>query len=369
MSWRLLTDCGVAHHRGLALDDALTRCASETGKPTLRLYTYSPCVLVGRFQEVARAVNLDRCEALNIPVNRRPSGGGAIVMGPDQLGIALAVPGKYPNFSSKSSELMADCTSGLIRALAKMGIETQFAGKNDLVARGRKIAGLGVYQPHLGGRLFHASLLLNLDVNNMLSILNTPFDAGNTASEMTAKKRITTVRDELNREFTMPELIEEVRVGYAEKFQVDITPSPLLTSETGLAESLFVDRYSSDTWIYGTSAPQRDQVGLSSLRTAGGDIEMRVIFAGQTLKSVFVGGNFIASDRAVYDLESSLRWHASDPGALQQTVAESVERNGAAWDRISVSDITRALLLALKQPDRLEAGAEACFARAPAQAT
>lgn len=369
MSWRLLTDHGVAHHRGLALDDALTRYASNWDEPTLRLYTYTLCVLVGRFQHVASAVNLDRCDALGIPVNRRPSGGGAIVMGPDQLGIALIVPSQHERFSSRSQDLMAQCTSGLIHALAKMGVDTQFEGKNDLVTRGRKIAGLGLYQPRTGGRLFHASLLLDLDVGNMLNVLRTPFDASAADHERAAKKRITTIRDEQMRRLSMSDLVAAIQAGYAENFDVNITPAPLLTEEAQLAESLCVDQYSSKQWIYGSNAPLRDRVGQSSLRTEAGDLEMRVIFAGQTLKSVFVGGNFIASDRAVYDLENSLRWHVSDPDSIEQTVADSVARNEAAWDRITVDDITEALVLALQQPDRLQdsVGDGACFARTTAQ--
>ena len=45
-----------------------------------------------------------------------------------------------------------------------MGIAASFRGKNDLEVAGRKIAGLGIHRDASGGLLFHASLLLDLDV-------------------------------------------------------------------------------------------------------------------------------------------------------------------------------------------------------------
>ena len=150
MNLRLLSDSKVSHHRGLALDDALTRCASNTNQPTLRLYTYQPCVLAGRFQHVRTEVNLENCENLQVPVNRRPSGGGAIVMGPDQLGVALIIPGKADGFVARSSDLMLQCASGLINALDSLGIVARFVGKNDLVTQGKKDCGTGALSAKLG---------------------------------------------------------------------------------------------------------------------------------------------------------------------------------------------------------------------------
>jgi lipoate-protein ligase A len=40
----------------------------------------------------------------------------------------------------------------------------------------RKIAGLGIYFDPAGGLLFHASLLVDLDIAFMLSVLRTPRD-------------------------------------------------------------------------------------------------------------------------------------------------------------------------------------------------
>jgi len=69
-------------------------------------------------------------------------------MGPDQLGVALIIPNWTDGFEVRSSDLMHQCASGLIRALEKLAIFAKFQGKNDLVCDNRKIAGLGLFQPN-----------------------------------------------------------------------------------------------------------------------------------------------------------------------------------------------------------------------------
>ena len=94
--WRLIIDDGVSASFGLAADECMAhRVGAGASQPTLRLYTYrSSCALVGRFQNTDNEINLAYCEANGIPLNRRPTGGGAIIMGKDQLGIALCIPGR-----------------------------------------------------------------------------------------------------------------------------------------------------------------------------------------------------------------------------------------------------------------------------------
>ncbi len=365
MSWRLLTDREVSHQRGLALDDALTRSASDRSAPTLRLYTYSSCVLVGRFQRVANEVNLENCRILGIPINRRPSGGGAIIMSPDQLGIALVIPTPARGFSRRSSYLMQQCASGLINALRKLGIPAAFEGKNDLVTRSRKIAGLGLYQPNASARLFHASLLLDLDIAHMLKLLRTPFESFNFDAEKSVAERITTIRSELNHAYSMAELADTVKLGYEDEFGIELMPDQIAPSEKALSEELAAKQYSNEEWIFQSSAPARDRVGHHTLRTDAGLLSVKVIVVGKTVKSVYIGGDFVVSEKAVHDLESSLRWHLRDPVALRETIDQSVNRNAVYWDRISSDLIATAILKALDQTGNPvnEWSAGACFAR------
>ena len=363
MSSRLLVDHNVKPCEGLALDDALA-CGAVSTTPTLRLYTYQPCVLVGRFQDFENQVNEQNCLRLNVAVNRRPSGGGTIVMGPEQLGIALIIPKHQQGFPTRSSELMAYCSRGIINALGQLGIVAKFAGKNDLISRGRKIAGLGLYQPGSGGRLFHASLLLDLDFDFMTRVLRLPVsDDGGIGRDVLAK-RVMTVRSELGDEYSMSELIETVQSGFNDELCVQFEAGEVISSEKVLADELVRNQYSSWQWVYDSPSSVVDRMGHSSSQTAAGDLNVRVIVAGSMMKSVYLSGNFMVSDIAVYALESSLRWHPTDATEVRRTIARSVDENADSWDRMSVDDIASTLLNAVERCEinnPVQPGA--CFAR------
>ena len=116
MEWRLITDDNVSDSFGLAADDTLAqRVGIGECRPTLRLYTYrSDCALVGRFQTVDHEIHVDYCHTHSIPINRRPTGGGAIIMGAGQLGVALMIPGRRNDSYSRAREMMAQFSAGLI---------------------------------------------------------------------------------------------------------------------------------------------------------------------------------------------------------------------------------------------------------------
>jgi len=100
--WRLLSDDGVEAAGGLALDEAMLAGYSRESDPgwpsTLRLYTYrSHCALVGRYQHLEAEVDLDACRRTGTGFSRRPTGGGAIVMGAGQLGVGGGEEEAFPH--------------------------------------------------------------------------------------------------------------------------------------------------------------------------------------------------------------------------------------------------------------------------------
>ena len=88
--WRYFPEDRVSDYFGLAADETMAlRVGKNQSLPILRLYTYrSNSALVGRFQRIENELNLNFCETQCISVNRRLTGGGAILLGEDQLGAA-----------------------------------------------------------------------------------------------------------------------------------------------------------------------------------------------------------------------------------------------------------------------------------------
>ncbi|MDH5675465.1 MAG: lipoate--protein ligase family protein [Myxococcales bacterium] len=329
MRWRLVCDDAASHSYGLAADDALAgRVGAGDSESTLRLYSYQPCALVGRFQTLDNELDRQACASRDMPVNRRPTGGGAIVMGPDQLGVALTVPAQGTDAYASARSLMAHFAQGLVAGLSHLGVNAGFRGKNDLEVQGKKIAGLGVYRHENDGMLFHASVLLDLDVAMMLQVLKTPFEKITDKEIATVGARTSTVRKEAGAPIEFDELRRAIARGFAHSFKVQLDPGSFTPAELEDITTLELDKYLQPEWV-----DQRievpDSFGEAKRKTPGGLLEVRVTQAGRAMKAVFIGGDFFAPEGAIADLEARLRWHSTSPRKIRATLDEVYER----WDQ------------------------------------
>ena len=410
-TWRYIENNSVTASAGLAADEVLAnRVGAGTSQPTLRLYTYQPCALVGRFQTIENELNLDYCAENKIPVNRRPTGGGAIIMGQEQLGVALAIPGKSDETYASVRDRMAQFSQGIISGLATLGIDVEFRRKNDLEVNGKKIAGLGLHKTATGGLLFHASLLVDLDVPYMLNVLNTPFEKISDKEIATVAERTTTVNRELcgslelsqsgqSQSLTMDDVRKTILDGYKDGFQIDIQimnnsddPTLILpydrgedkkdnsipsfspvTGETQRGQNnmgfqnqwsgftneelieirqLEKEKYTDTDWIFQkTDVP--DATGKSIVKTAGGLLDIRIVFAGKMIKSAYIGGDFFTSEHAIADLEQSLRWHSSQEKPLTKTLKNVYERWSGDLANLPIESLMNAIERAIQKAERM----------------
>lgn len=365
-NWRLITDDGVSAAFGLATDTVLARRVGVgESVPTLRLYTYrSHCALVGRFQNVRNEIRLDYCQANDISVNRRPTGGGAILMGADQLGVALTLPGRGDETYSRARALMVQFSAGILHGLNRLGVEAQFRRKNDIEVDGRKLVGLGIYRAPTGGLLFHASILVDLDVELMLHVLNTPFEKISDKEISTVAARVSTIRKETGTMISLEEVRREIARGYAAAFQVELTPRNITEDEQSEMASLVSTKYLSNDWIFQQTAVP-DSFGNARVKTPAGLLEAQVTMAGSTLKSVLIGGDFFADEAAVADIEANLRWHPSKAGEVGETIAAAYDRWRSELDgvpRDSLTDVVlKAVRRAMASESRMRSDPYGCF--------
>lgn len=355
-NWRLITDDNATPAAGLAADEALAgRVGRGDSEPTLRLYTYQQCALVGRFQNISSELHLDYCQEHHIPVNRRPTGGGAILMGDGPLGVALSLPGYSDNGYSEARELMAHFSQGIVLGLKKLGIAANLRGKNDIEVDGRKIVGLGIYRAHSGGMLFHASILVDLNIPLMLRVLNTPFEKISDKEIAAFSSRITTVRRELDQPIAVDAVRQHIAQGYAEAFNLTLTPGDFTAAEQAEIAALEQSKYLTDAWIYQTTDVP-DSVGAAKEKTPAGLLDVRATLAGRTLKAVYIGGDFFAAEQAIADLEASLRWHVADPDAIATTLADRYARWQDQLNNIPLASLVQAVQTAVfrAQPEAAE---------------
>ena len=341
--WRYLEHDGVSATDGLAVDEAIMygygRERTAAWPATLRLYTYrADCALVGRYQNLDDEIDAEFCAAHGVEVGRRPTGGGAIIMGPGQLGVALvarAVADETPRRALKRY------ASGIIGGLASLGITAAFRSKNDLEVDGRKIAGLGLYLDAEGAILFHTSVLVDLDVERMLSVLRIPGAKLSDKAVERVGERVTTVSREVGRRCAATDVRQDFSTGFAAAFDIELEDGTVSDDEWRHARELAETRYGNAEWIRQRS-PRRDARGSAVLKTPAGLLRIYAGVHAQTLKSVLVTGDFNVLPVAIGRLESALKWCRADPERIAAVTAASLRENdlgvphdavaGAVWE-------------------------------------
>ncbi len=333
-TWRFLFDDGASAAGGLALDEALMAGVgrdANPARPTLRLYTYaSHAALVGRYQTLAAEVDVDACAANGTGVSRRPTGGGAIVMGRDQLGVALVLPAP----ATPPRTLIPELGQGVIEGLRRIGVQAEFGGKNDLLAGGRKIAGLGMYTDGQGGLLFHTSLLVDLDVDFMLKVLRIPASKLADKGAAAVAERVTTVRRELGRPVDVGTLRGVVAEGFATRFGIRLAACQPDEAEHAAADELVASKYANQSWLAEQGA-QPDGTGGAAFRSPDGLVRVFVAAQGSLVKSLQFTGDFNTVPDGLRQLEHTLRWRHLNADTIHGLVGEVRSATGAdaGWRR------------------------------------
>ncbi|MCB9284018.1 MAG: hypothetical protein H6563_08095 [Lewinellaceae bacterium] len=355
--WRLVREDAVSAGYGLAADEFFTSTyAAESTEhgATLRLYTYRDhCALVGRFQNIHAELDLDACQREEVEVGRRLTGGGAIIMGKDQLGICLASHSKRFEWQT-IRDLCAQLSVPVVQALAKLGIQATFRAKNDLEVGGKKIAGLGVYVDPNGAFHFHTSLLVDLDIPQMLKVLQIPIQKFSDKQKVeSVAQRITTVSREAGRKVPVEEVRQLIQEQYASYFQINLEEQAVTAEERNHINRLAEERYHQEEWLFQRS-PQADMSGMSLKKTPAGLLRTYIGLKGETIKSVLITGDFLEDTELFSKIESQLKWSPLDKAAIEKVVFAVFSKNEHPDLQINPEDVTNAIWMAAQRAHAAE---------------
>jgi lipoate-protein ligase A len=148
----------------VALDEALVESAEEgTGGPALRVWELDHrAVVLGASGRIVEDVRRDACRADGIPVVRRSSGGGTVLIGPGALNFTVVLP-----IESDPRHKAVDTAQRLIleraaEALRALGPDVRVMGSGDLTLDGRKFSG-SAQRRLKRWVMVHATVLYGLD--------------------------------------------------------------------------------------------------------------------------------------------------------------------------------------------------------------
>ncbi len=145
------------------------------GKGVLRFWEATEeCVVLGQSGQSERDVNLTACEAARIPVLRRRSGGGAVLLGPGCLNYAIVLPLAW-NTAWRDVRYSLNWTMDRIRQALKIA-NLRNEGSCDLALYDRKVSGSAQRRTQ-SAILHHGTILYGFDASRAERFLRPPHRA------------------------------------------------------------------------------------------------------------------------------------------------------------------------------------------------
>jgi lipoate-protein ligase A len=309
-----------------------------------------PSVIVGKYQDLEAALRLARCRARGIEYNRRSTGGGTVIMGPEIVALGLGINVDYPGLKKGVGGVFESLSRVLIRALGHLGIAAYFQPKNDLEVSGRKIAGLSAASEAGKSLLFHTSLLVDFDVELMTEIMNTPLIKLQDKGYNCFSQRMTTVRDERGVHVSVPEVMDAVVRAFEQEFRVQLRPDAPDPWEQDTARKFMDDRYTNRDWIFSHKHP-RARMGVGRTKSKGGLLEIYLSLSGASIENVLITGDFFSTSEDIHRLENALKWTSARRESIQQNLA-SVWQEDMIYG-LDVPTLTEAIMKAKENQVRL----------------
>lgn len=244
VQWRVIPLETHTAAMNMALDEAISEAvAAGKAPPTIRFYRWQPsAVSIGYFQGLQEEVAMDVCEKLGVDVVRRRTGGGAVYH--DFAGeitySVIAAEGMFPKGIIESYHVIC---GWVISSLKNIGLDAQFHPINDILVGGKKISGNA--QTRRGGVLLqHGTVLYNVDVDKMFSLLKVGREKIADKLIADVKQRVTRVLDHTSLPFE--EVYRAMLDGFTRDKQHEI--GQLNADELIRAQELAALRYGTVEW-------------------------------------------------------------------------------------------------------------------------
>ena len=285
----------------------------DKGQSYFMLWQNDNTIVVGKYQNTAEEVNQECVDARGIRVVRRLSGGGAVYHDKGNLNFTFITD--QENLKSFNFKVFV---TPVINALAELGVNAEFTGRNDLVLDGRKFSGNSQYAK--GGRvLHHGCIMLDSDLDKVRDALRVREAKFNSKSVKSVRSRVTTINEHAARRISMDEFKEALKKQvFAEN---DIEEYTLTDQDREAVLRLKNEKYDTWDWNYGfyrKYSIRREEKFDSGLVTVDMDVDHGII------KDIRLSGDFFGSGD-LRELEQQLKGVHLDEHLADKLVELGIE--------------------------------------------
>ena len=347
MEFRLLDTGPRDAATNMALDEILVDLISRgASPPTLRFLEFSPdAALVGYNQELDRELRLDYCRTEGIQVNRRLTGGGALLFQEHALGWELIAPSGTGPFGGGFDAALTRICHSAARGLGRLGVDVRYRPRNDLETDGRKISGTGgvVWEQ---GVLFQGTVLVRNEIERFLKALRVPVEKLKKREIESLLDRMAFLEDLLGRKLELAEIKQALAEQFSQDLKLTLKPSGLTATEQA-ALSRRLPYFQSDDWIDLKRGRNGRPAWLRNIhQTDEGVVTVNLWLdhSGRLVQKALISGDFFSRpQRLIRDLEAGLIGVKANPDALQPKVLELLEEVKGEFLGIPGPEIARAV--------------------------
>ncbi|MBF0556881.1 MAG: lipoate--protein ligase family protein [Nitrospirae bacterium] len=265
--WRLIEYAAGDACFNMAADEAVALMVEAGSSPTtLRFYGWAvPSVTIGAFQRIG-AIDTEACQALNVPVVRRPTGGRAIVHD-DELTFSFSTGTRAAPFSESLLYNYKAIGTAFFQAFQRLGLDCAItqrrlkrseaspatanpmcfsaASYSEMTIDGRKILG-AAQKRYRGALLEQGAIPLSVNRPLLLEVFGTGasgLDIINAGNADVAGLR------EFDDSITLSSVQTAVVEAFEEVFNIRLHPGRLAEQEMSLAQEL-LRKYQSRQWTF-----------------------------------------------------------------------------------------------------------------------
>lgn len=266
----------------LAIEEYLVKTMDVEQEPILLFYINQPSIIIGKNQNTIEEINTAYVEDNDIIVVRRLSGGGAVYHDKGNLNFSFITKDDGNSFLDYKK-----FTQPVVDALAKLGVNAELSGRNDILAEGKKVSGNAQFATR--GRMFsHGTLMYNTDIDAVVAALNVKQEKIASKGIKSIRSRVANIADFLQD----PMDIEAFRMTLLQSIfngEENIRYYKLTEEDWAAIHKISQERYQQWSWNYGKSPRFNLQ---KTERFPSGSVDLRLTVNKGIIEEITIFGDF-----------------------------------------------------------------------------
>jgi lipoate-protein ligase A len=207
----------------------------------------SPYVCIGYHQDLGKEVDVEFCQAKDIPIFRREVGGGGVYLDGNQLFYQLIIHKDNPLAPKDKIAFYQRFLQPPIETYRELGIPAEYKLVNDIITQKRKISGNGAAE--IGEYLILVgNLILDFNYEMMSRVLRVPDEKFRDKVYKSMQENLTTIKRELG-EVPSRELLT---TSLARNFEKELGPLSRADVDEELENEVtrLASKFLNEEWLY-----------------------------------------------------------------------------------------------------------------------